>query len=185
VVQVKGSALASRVLWVELNHGEAGNARLRAACSPELVMAIDAGIQKARWYPFGQFVELNEAIDESFGVGDLELVRTLGRFGADASLTTIYRLFYKVGSVHWILARAVRLWSAHYDSGYLELVAREPHRAVARVCGFATPHRIHCLSVEGWCERSLELSAGGTARVVETRCRTRGDDCCEYACSWQ
>ena len=30
----------------------------------------------------------------------------LGRYGADANLTTIYRLFFKVGTVQWILARA-------------------------------------------------------------------------------
>ena len=58
-------------------------------------------------------------------------MRALGRYGADANLTTIYRLFFKVGTVHWILGRAVRLWSAHYDSGYLEVVTRGPEGAVA------------------------------------------------------
>lgn len=158
--------------------------KLRAACSASLLATLDAGVNKARWYPFEQFVELNTVIDRVFGHGDLELVRVLGRYGADASLTTIYRLFYKVGSVHWILGRAIRLWSAHYDSGYMEVMTRGPRAAVARVRGFATPDRVHCLAVEGWAERSIELSGGKRARVTEMKCRTRGDDCCQYDCSW-
>jgi hypothetical protein len=176
--------MSSRVLWVELNHGGPGIAKLLAQCSPELRATIEAGVHKAKWYPLEQFIELCTAIDRVFGAGDLALVRELGRAGADANLTTIYRLFYKVGTVHWILGRAVRLWSAHYDSGYLEVMTRGPRAAVARVRGFATPHPVHCLSVEGWCERSVELSGGKGAHVEETKCRTRGDDFCQLEVAW-
>ncbi len=176
--------MASRILWVELDQGGAGLAKLRAQCSPELRAAIDAGIVKAAWYPLPLFIELCERIDQIFGAGDRALIRALGRHGADANLTTIYRLFFKVGTVHWILGRAVRLWSAHYDTGYLEVMTRGPKSALARVRGFATPHPVHCLSVEGWCERSIELSGGAGAKVTETKCRTRGDDLCQFELTW-
>ncbi|MBX3154369.1 MAG: hypothetical protein KF773_00085 [Deltaproteobacteria bacterium] len=185
MANVKGSALSSRVLWVQLGHGSAGIDRLVAQCSPELRAAIEGGIEKARWYPFEQFVELNVVIDRLFGAGDLGLVRELGRYGADANLTTIYRLFYKVGTTHWILGRAVRLWSAHYDSGYLEVLTRGPRVAVLRVRGFATPDVVHCLAVAGWCQRSIELSGGENVQVVEPKCRTRGDDLCQIEASWE
>ena len=181
---VKGSSMSSRVLWVELTHGGGGLTRLLAQCSPELRATIERGVQKAAWYPLSQFIELCEVIDRVFGTGDRTLVRELGRHGADANLTTIYRLFFKVGTVHWILGRAVRLWSAHYDTGYLEVMTRGPKSAVARVRGFATPHPVHCLSVEGWCERSVELSGGRGARVTETKCRNRGDDLCQMELTW-
>jgi len=184
VANVKGSALSSRVLWVQLGHGDAGRDRLLAQCSPELRTNIEEGIAKAKWYPFEQFVELNETIDRLFGKGDLGLIRELGRYGADANLTTIYRLFYKVGTTHWILGRAVRLWSAHYDSGYLEVLTRGPKTAVLRIRGFATPHRTHCLSVAGWCERSIELSGGNNVTTEEPMCRIRGDDWCQIESKW-
>jgi hypothetical protein len=184
VAHVKGSALASRVLWVELGHGAAGVAKVLEACSPELRGALQAGVAKPKWYPFEQFVELNTVIDRVFGNGDLGLVRELGRAGADANLTTIYRLFFKLGSVHWILGRAVRLWSAHYDSGFCEVATRGPKAAVLRIRGFATPHRAHCLSVAGWVERSIELSGGKRPIVEETLCRTRGDDFCQLDTTW-
>jgi hypothetical protein len=185
VANVKGSALASRVLWVQLEHGEAGYQRTLHQVSPDLKAAIESGINKAKWYPFEQFVEINEVLDRLFGKGDLGLVKALGRYGADANLKTIYRLFYKVGTVHWILGRAVRLWGAHYDSGYLEVSTRGPKAAVLRVRGFSTPHRAHCLSVQGWTERSVELSGGKRPIVEETKCRTRGDDLCQLEFVWE
>ena len=185
MANVKGSALSSRILWVQLEHGDAGWKRLLHQASPELRSAIEMGVNKAKWYSFELFVELNETLDRLFGQGDRALIRPLGRFGADANLKTIYRLFYKIGSVHWILGRAVRLWSAHYDSGFLEVATRGPKAAVLRVRGFATPHPAHCLAVHGWAERSIELSGGKKVVMEETKCRTRGDELCQYDASWE
>ena len=185
MANVKGSALSSRVLWVQLEHGEAGYQRLLAQVSPELKTTIEMGVNKAKWYPFDQFVELNLVLDRIFGKGDLSLIRELGRYGADANLKTIYRLFYKVGTVHWILGRAVRLWTAHYDSGYTEVATRGPKAAVMRIRGFATPHPAHCLSVLGWMQRSIELSGGQRAIIEESMCRTRGDDYCQMDATWE
>ena len=185
MANVKGSALSSRVLWVQLNHGAAGMDRLLPQCSVELRANIERGISKATWYPFEQFIELITTIDRLFGKGDLSLVRELARHGADANLTTIYRLFYKVGTTHWILGRAVRLWSAHYDSGTLEVLTRGPKTAVLKIRAFATPHKVHCMSVMGWAERSIELSGGKTVKSEEPKCRTRGDDWCQLESSWE
>jgi hypothetical protein len=156
-----------------------------AACTQDLRDTITAGIKLPRWYPFEQFIELIVKIDTVFGAGDMALVRPLGRHGADANLTTIYRLFFKVGSTQWILGRAVRLWSAHYDSGYLEVMTKGPKSAMLRIRGFATPHRVHCDSVLGWAERSIELSGGKSVVASETRCRCKGDDVCQLETKWE
>ena len=117
--------------------------------------------------------------------GDLSLIKELGRHGADANLTTIYRLFYKVGSTQWILGRAVRLWSAHYDTGHLEVLLHAARSAIIRIHGFAMPDIAHCLSIAGWCERSIELSGGRSVTVSEPRCRTRGDAVCQLEATWR
>jgi eukaryotic-like serine/threonine-protein kinase len=176
--------MTSRILWVELGHGAAGFDRLLAAVGAPLREQISRGFVKANWYPFEQFVELNETIDRVFGRGDYGLMRMLGRYSADANLTTIYRLFFKVGSVGWILGRAVRLWGAHYDAGYFEVATRGNRAAVLRLRGFPTPHRVHCDAVAGFVERSLELSGGKRPIVEESKCRTRGDDYCQFDANW-
>ena len=182
---MKGSSLSSRVLWVQLHHGASGIDRICAEASADLRMNLERGLSKSTWYPFEQFIELNLVIDRLFGRGDLGLVKQLGRYGADANLTTIYRLFYKVGSPQWILGRTVRLWSAHYDSGDCEVATRGVRAAVLRVRGFATPHPVHCMSVAGWAERSIELSGGKRPILEESKCRTRSEDVCQFDVTWE
>lgn len=182
---VKGSAIASRILWVRLHEGEAGIERVARHVSPELAEIVRRGAALRRWYAFDQFIELNLALDRIFGSGDLSLVRTLGRYSADAHLTTIYRLFYKVGTVKWILARASRLWGLYYDTGMMH-VDMYPGREVGlRLEGFDTPHRAHCVAVWGWVERSVELSGGSQVSSQELACRLHGDSNCRLRVSWQ
>ena len=181
---VKGSAFTSRILWVRLHHGEAGIERMSRKVSPHLGEVLRAGAVMSRWYPFEMFIELNLGLDRMFGTGDMSLIKALGRHGADANLTTIYRLFYKVGTVKWLLARAPRLWGMHYDSGTLHVDTYPGREAGLRIEGFSDPHRAHCLSVWGWTERSVELSGGGNVRSEETACRVRGDPSCRFLISW-
>ena len=182
---VKGSAISSRCLWVRLHHGDEGVKEVARRVGAATRAALDCGaVDKAAWYPFDVFVDLNEAIDQVFGAGDLALVRTLGRFGAEANLRTILRLFYMVGTVKWVLDRAARLWDLHYDSGKLLIVRKPGNEVEMRIVRFATPHRAHCLSVAGWAERSVELSGGKDVKMIETACRARGDDDCSFDVSW-
>lgn len=182
---VKGSAITSRVLWVSLHHGEDGLRRLAQQVKPVTRQVLETPPQKARWYPFEVFVDLNETIDRVFGKGDLRLVRELARFGADANLTTVYRLFYVVGTVKWIIDRAARLWDLHYDSGRLVVVRHPGNHVGLRIVGFPTPHQTHCMSVMGWCERSIELSGGKDVQMEEMSCRARGDAECAFQGRWR
>ncbi len=182
---VKGSALASRLLWVRLNHGKQGMDRLRSQSTGGLAELLEQGAVMSKWYPFERFVELNETIDRSFGKGDLSLIRELGRHGANANLTTIYRLFYKVGTVKWIMTRASRLWGLHYDSGILAMDTAPGKSVHASITDFDTPHRVHCLSVQAWTERSVELSGGQDVALTELSCRANGDATCEFRLEWK
>jgi hypothetical protein len=181
---VKGSTLSSRLLWVSLHHGEEGLERLNKSLSPAARAALTVPLNKAKWYPFELFVELIEVIDRVFGKGDMSLARQLGRFTADANLKTVYKLFYMVGTPKWIIDRAARLWDLHYDSGRLVIMRYPGNESEARIVGFSTPHRAHCQSVWGWCERSLELSGAKEVKGVEVRCRAQGDDECAYHLTW-
>ena len=185
VPNVKGSALTSRLLWVRLNHGESGLQRLSADVSEPLRAVAETGAVHARWYPFEMFVELNVAIDRLFGAGDSELIRQLGRYSADANLTTIYRLFYKVGTVRWILARGPRLWGVHYDAGSLAVRYLGSYEVELEIVDFPSPHRAHCLAVMGWTERSIELSGGIKVKTQEVSCRADGGQRCRFRVRWE
>ena len=184
MANVKGSALSSRVLWVRLEYGDAGIQRLLPQCTPALRAELAAGVQKARWYPLAQFVELITVIDRLFGAGDLRLCKELGAWAAQENLPKVFKLFYRLGTPTFVFERAAKLWTAHYDSGRLELASPAEKRAHLSLFDFAEPHRAHCLSVLGWAAKSIELSGAKVVESDEVRCRTRGDDRCELAVAW-
>ena len=182
---MKGSALASRFAWVEKHRGSAGLGELARGASDDLSDLIERGAVMSKWYPFELFIELNAHLDTVFGNGDLGLIRELARFGADANLTTIYRLFYRVGTVKWLLSRATRLWKLHYDSGSFDLEWTLENSVIGEISNFETPHPIHCIAVMAWAERSVELSGGTGVFAEELSCRARGDDACKFSLSWE
>jgi len=189
MVHVKGSAFASRLKWIQLNHGQEGVERLTQVVSSQLSEIIQDGIQMRQWYAFELFIEFVKAIDNTFGQGDLALIKELARHGADANLTTIYRLFFKVGTVKWILERAARLWNVHYDSGTMKVRHRRGLKFSKSVDliikDFETPDCIHCTSVSGWAERSVELSGGEEVKCETSACRKSGGKNCTLRVSWK
>lgn len=182
-VNVKGSAITARLRYVRDLYGEPGVRRIKESLAPEHRALIDAKVMPHDWVPFDLFTELSLEIDRMYGRGDLALCRELGRHAAKVNLTTLYKIFFALGSPRFIVGRAVRVWDVHYDSGRIDakFEERPPNDHVTLTLrDFATPHRAHCLSVLGWAERSVELSGGIVSTAEETTCRTRGDDACRF-----
>ncbi|HEY8431858.1 MAG TPA: hypothetical protein VIL20_25950 [Sandaracinaceae bacterium] len=184
MARVKGSAITSRVRFVRERAGEHAYRAVRAALSPRSRAHLEAGVLPHAWVPFELFVELNQVIDAQLGAGDLALCREMGRYGAQVNLPTLYRIFYRLGSLPFILRKAARLWEVHYDSGRLEVFAGDGEARLV-IADFETPHRAHCLSVLGWAEGAGELSGVRVVDAREVACRTRGDDRCELCLRWQ
>jgi hypothetical protein len=184
VANVKGSALGARFKFVEKRYGGEGLARLLRELAPEDRAIHDGIILPAHWYPFGTFVRVIEKIDALWGKGDLAMANEMARDAADANLTTLYRFFYSVSSVSFILGMAARLWRMNYDAGELT-VQSTASTARLGIVGWPDPHRAHCLSVMGWSMRSAELSGALDVKATETGCRARGDATCEYVLTWK
>jgi hypothetical protein len=180
----KGIAVIARLKWVQRTHGDPGWARFRDALSDETREAVERHILPHGWVPMRTFIDVNVTADRLFGAGDLTLCRELGAWAAQENLPKLFRLFYRLGTPTFIFERAAKLWSAHYDSGRLELSAPAEKRAHLSLFDFAEPHRAHCLSVLGWAAKSIELSGARVIESDEVQCRTRGDGCCELAVAW-
>jgi hypothetical protein len=176
---VRASAILARLRWIEEHHGREARRALLVSLRPTHATAILAAVNPSLWVPFDAFIALCEGIDRTYGSGDLALCRTLGRYAAEVNLPTIYRIFYKIGSVRFIISKASAVWSAHYDSGRAT-THDIPGGIAFTVEGFATPHRAHCLSVLGWMEQSAIISGATVTGAREATCRMRGDAACEF-----
>ena len=188
-VSVKGSAITARVRWLRELYGEDGVRALKAALDPPYRQALEGRILPHEWVPFELYVAVSTEIDRLYGKGDLELCRELGRYSAKVNLPTLYRIFYSLGSPGFIVRRAAKVWDVHYTSGRLDVdierFADGTDGCTLTIVDFATPHRSHCLSVLGWCERSVELSGGTLVSSAETACRVWGDDRCVLSVRWR
>lgn len=187
-VNIKGSAITARVRFVRDHYGEPGVKRLKEALSAATRKRLDDKVMPHDWVPLEMFVEICTEIDRLYGRGDLALCRELGRFAAKVNLPTLYRIFYALGSPRFIVSRAVRVWEVHYDSGRIDaaFVEKPPlEEATLTLRDFATPNKVHCLSVLGWAERSVELSGGEVSSATETTCRTQGADACRFVVTYR
>ncbi|MCC6646098.1 MAG: hypothetical protein IT374_11070 [Polyangiaceae bacterium] len=185
MARVKASTVIARLQYVESRFGRDARARIVESLMPEHRRVIEDGVLPHQWVSFELFVALNVEIDRAHGKGDLALCEDMGAFGAAANLTTLYRVFYKLGTPMFIFRKAARLWEVHYDSGRLVPTQEGESTVRLKILDFDTPHRAHCLSVLGWATKSIELSGAKVTERAEQRCRTRRDGACELVVGWQ
>lgn len=182
--KVRASILQSRKRFVVDGYGEEAWRRVLGSLSSEHRHLLSESVPSTQWQPFALFVELNLAIDRLLGNGDLSMCKQLGYFGADYNLPTIFRVFYRVSSVGFIMRRASQLWGKHYDSGTVRVEEHQGKHVSLHIENFDTPHKTHCLSVQGWCERAIELSGGKNPVSEIVACRVTGDARCSIECHW-
>ncbi|MDB4970807.1 MAG: hypothetical protein JWN44_6496 [Myxococcales bacterium] len=182
-MNVKGTVLKARLRYVEERGGGTAGLAFREALSAHTRQLIDERIRPNSWYPFGAFVEMCEVIDRQLGKGDLELCHELGRHACDANLPTLYKIFFRMADVMYVIRRAAAAWRVSYDEGSMTVLGEGDHLVTMRM-EVPTPHRAHCLSVRGWIVRAGELS-GAKGVEIEERCRLRGDPHCEFTLRWR
>ena len=182
-MKVKGTALRARLRFVEERAGVEGYRRFLDALAPATRELVDARILASAWYPFAAFIDLCEVIDRQLGAGDLALCDELGRYACDANLPTLYKIFFRMADVLYIVRRAAAAWRVNYDEGSMSVVDEGDHVVTMRM-EVPTPHRAHCLSVRGWIVRAGELSGAKAVRVAES-CRVQGDPHCQFELSWR
>jgi hypothetical protein len=181
--RVRATTVRVRDHFVNARYGKTARERLRAAASPllrsVLVTTGDA------WVDFGLFVEASQLVCSLFGDGNLALAREIGRYGAETNMGTWRGIIHRFLSPRTLLGVAGGLWSHHYDGGRLVFEATSECGVRAQILDFPQPHRTHCLAIEGWIERTIELARPRMVRVRKAACRLDGGRACEILASWE
>lgn len=116
--------------------------------APKQADVIRGAVVSSLWIEFDAVMAFIQAIDTVLGRGDLALVRPLARHAARTNMPLLYKIFYKLGSVEFIMSKAAAVWHAHYDSGRAASHTI-PGGLRFTIRDFATPDRVHCLTVLG------------------------------------
>ncbi len=181
MAKVRGSALLTRVAYVKEKFGDEGWKRLQTLLSPQSRQVLAGTVENRTWHPFETFIDLNVRIDSLFGRGDYRLCMEMGAYGADRNLNTVYRIFFQLGSVPFIMSKAAALWTEHYDSGKLVSKSDQRKSLTLQIEEFVSPHCAHCFSVMGWAGRSIELTGASLVERQRTSCRNWRDASCTLA----
>ncbi|HWW61434.1 MAG TPA: DUF2378 family protein [Thermoanaerobaculia bacterium] len=181
-VKVKGGALLSRFAFVRDQIGEDGLQRVLARLS-EADRAECARIHTGGWYPFALNERIDSAIAAEVGLGD-DIFLLMGEKSAIQNLTGAHRAMVSDGDPHGLLRRTPQIYQMYYDAGRRTYEKTGERSAVLRTYDAPTFSLHDCLTVVGWHRKAIAMCGGRKASVVETKCRARGGELCEYVCSW-
>jgi hypothetical protein len=180
---VKGSIVRSRLDLLR-------NKRLFddvMALLPEADRAVWTGLVLATaWYSFEMSQRLDEATAKVLGRGDArKAYLEMGRASAESNLTGVHKAYVRRGNPHHLLACAPQIYKQYYDKGHRTYDRVSATSGVLKTFDAENVTANDCLTVIGWYERAIELCGGADVKIRESLCRARGDDHCEYVCSWR
>lgn len=184
-VKVKGTALSSTVRYIKEKFGDESVEKIIAGLGESDKAAIRSGVLVSSWYPFSLLVAIMRAAKKEYGGQAPDLYRDIGRASADYSLSTVYKIFFKVGSPQFIIGRAATVYSNFYTSGEMKVLESGKGFANVQITDFPEPCEEYCLRVWGWMERMLELTGARNIKAVHSKCRLRGDTLCLYTGTWE
>jgi hypothetical protein len=186
VVHVKGTALIATVRFVQETLPANALPEILRALDPDDRGQIDAGVLVSAWYPFSLLIRLMRQVGRFDAGRTPHLYRLMGRASAEYSLTTIYRIFFKIGSPQYTLSKAARVFGSYYDSGTMEAIVNEKGHAILELRDFTEPAPEFCDRLWGWCEKTIELiSSHRLHRAAHIQCVNRGDPTCQFEGFWE
>jgi hypothetical protein len=124
--KVKGSSIVSKFDFVEEHFGDEARDKLQRLFDRHGLFPINP----AGWYPFNLYVEVLEAVAESFFDGDLTRLEEVGTYSARASLKGVYKSFVVEKEKNFLdfLSRMSALHRMFYSRGQLDVSVREDGR---------------------------------------------------------
>lgn len=184
MAQVKGTAVQASLRYVRERFGDDALARVVEALPEADRAAFGHGALASSWYGMDGFLRFMQEAEKQLHAQEPDVVRRMGRASCDYGLTTVYKIFFKVGSPEFIISRAAHVFSSYYDTGELRIVESGPGRAVAELAGFEGGAPQFCDRIFGWMQRTLELAGAKGLRSAHSACVHRGDPVCRFEGSW-
>lgn len=183
VARVRGLVLTNAKLFCLERFGEAGWWRVLDALAKNDRDVAESAVTVG-WYDLGVYDRVHETIDRVLGKGNFSLMRPLGYFCAERDLTTVHRIFARLATTTYLLTKYGEYWRRYQDTGIWN-VERQSERCVrATLAQWGSTSEASCVRLAGYIEGFLETVGAKGAKVERTKCRSRGNDVCEYMSTW-
>jgi hypothetical protein len=184
MTKVKGTAIVAALRYLREHFGENGAASVVAELDESDRAALEDGGLVSAWYPVSLLLRLMRAAEARFGSRERYIYRQMGRASADYAITTIYKIFFKVGSPQFVIARGSSVFSRYYSQGRLQIVESKSGRAAVDLLDFPDGAPEFCERIRGWMERTMELAGATNLKSAHSLCVHRGDSVCRFEGYW-
>lgn len=186
MAKVKGSAFKASIQYLKEKLENITFEEFIEKVPPEVQKLLETPILTSSWYEFSLLIKLMDSAEPHLHPEKGRSVAwDMGRFSADVGLSTVYRIFFKVADPSYIIKKASQVYQTYYSSG--EMTCEEIGAGKALLClrEVDQPDIHLCERLLGWMERTLELSGAKKVTMSHPKCRTRGDDRCEFHGIWE
>jgi hypothetical protein len=183
----RGANFVLALAYVREVHGEAVLARALDRLSPADRRVWDGPPLLIGTYDFGAFKAFTVAVARETGTGGDRALAEMYAFIADRSLSSLYKVFFRLANPAFVLGNFPRLWSRFFTAGVVQV----PHAAKeAAELRFTLPPVFldwlgpACL---GYSTKAIQLAGGRDARVQELRrhALANGDWEVDYKVTWR
>jgi hypothetical protein len=181
-VRVKGSLIQGRLGYIQSSFIDR-YAEYVAAFRPETRQAVETGLLPSSWYPFDIFLDVSGTAERLFGSGDYSVVRRMAAHSARVNMSTVYKIFLRLGSPEFLLKRTAQIWQVQYDSGVATSVPAAGGGSV-EVRDFGRPDPLHCHGITGFMDECLRMTRAQGVSVAHVKCRCEEGDVCRWDATW-
>jgi len=186
-MEVRGKAIASIPKFVSKNFGKKGYQQWLDAISAEAHNIYILPIKENDWYPLKEtIIQPCANIAQLFYQWDLkEAAWTSGRFSADFSLSSVYKLFVKMGSASFFLNKATEYMNDYYRPAAVEVGEITSDTAIIRITRFPEIDKTIEYRIAGWIQRALEINGCKNVMIEIPNSLMDFKPCTEYKVSWE
>jgi hypothetical protein len=184
-MEVKGTAVATIPLFVKQQHGDNAFRQWLDTLTPEARDTLGDSVLPSVWYPMREIlVEPTRAICDLFYDGDNVGAVELGRFSAKVGLSGVYRLFVRISSPEFIIARASQILPTYYRPSSMIVAEKGPGYAVIRVTEFPEPDTLVEHRIMGWMKHALQICGVKSEEIRIAESLTEGAPHTEFHVNW-
>ena len=114
----------------------------------------------------------------------MSVFESIGAQSARENLTSAQQAFLKPENPEAFLKQADMIYKFYYDTGRRDYTPISPNPGLLTTYDAETFSSVDCLTVIGWYKEALKMCGAKSVEIVETQCRAKGDNVCQYEIKW-
>lgn len=184
-MHVKGTAVKSIQEFVQTRHGDKYADWLKAM--PETSRQImSKPVYVSDWYS-----AKDAAIEPTIAIGkiifDGDIVKAgweTGRYSSEIALNGVYKVFVKMATPQFIIARSGKILPSYYDPSDISVKETGAKHVVLNISKLPVNHEVLEARIFGWIQKALEVTGCKNVQIKPIKSMAKGDSITELMITW-